>query len=213
MKGCLRRAGCAVLILAVLAVAWYWYAWVDRPATRPAPGRGIVWEPVTPDGAQRTRTALESLAQPRTNSVVVSAGDVASYIFFSMANRLPEASQNIEAAVIADRLAVRAVVPLKEIGASRVLGPLTAILSERDSIQFSGTLRVAQPELGEYRVRDLRVAQLRVPSGLIPRVLRQIDHGDRPPGIAPDALALPVPVVVREIRIADGLITLYKTAR
>jgi hypothetical protein len=130
-----------------------------------------------------------------------------------MANRLPEASQNIEAAVIADRLAVRAVVPLKEIGASRVLGPLAAILSERDSIQFSGTLRVAQAELGEYRVRDLRVAQLRVPSGLIPRVLRQIDHGDRPPGIPPDALALPVPVVVREIRIADGLITLYKTPR
>lgn len=213
MKGCAGRVGCGVLILAALVAAWYWYARVDRAPQRPAPARGIVWEPVTPDGAQRTRTALETLAQPRTTSAVVSAGDVASYIFFSLANRLPEASQDIEAAVIGDRLAVRAVVPLREIGANRVLGPLAAMLSDRDSIQFSGTLRVAQPELGEYRVRDLRVAQLRVPSGLIPRVLRQIDHGDRPPGITPDALALPVPVVVRDIRIADGLITLYKTAR
>src|SRR5918992_6354099 len=104
MKGCAGRVGCAVLILAALVAAWFWYARVDRPPARPAP-RGIVWEPVTPDGAQRTQTALESLAQPQTNSVVVSAGDVASYIFFSMANRLPEASRSIEAAVISDRLA------------------------------------------------------------------------------------------------------------
>src|SRR5918999_510703 len=80
--------------LGALVAAWFWYARVDRPPARPAPGRGIVWEPVTPDGARRTQTALESLAQPQTNSVVVSAGDVASYIFFSMANRLPEASRS-----------------------------------------------------------------------------------------------------------------------
>jgi hypothetical protein len=129
---------------------------------------------------------------------------------FSAAHRLPETTQNIEAAVIGDRLAVRAVVPLRELGADRVLGPLTAILSDRDSIQFSGTLRVVQPERGEYRVRELRVAALRVPAGLIPRILRQIDRRERPQSIAPDALMLEVPPFVRDIRISGGVITLYR---
>ena len=57
MKGCFRRAGCLVLIIALVAL-WYWYARVERPApsTKPAAGTAATagtsaantgWEPLT----------------------------------------------------------------------------------------------------------------------------------------------------------------------
>ena len=216
MFGCLRRIGCVIIIAVALLAAWYWYARVDEPA--PTPTRttrvGGQWEPLTPDGAERARMALESLSDARgPGSVFVSGGDLASYIFFSSANRLPATAQDVEAAVIGDQLAVRAVVPLKDLGAGQILGPLVAMLDDSDSLQFSGTLRVLQSEIGQYRVKQLQVAKLRIPAGLIPRILRQIDRGDRPAGVPPDALVLPIPPYVGDIRVGEGRIMLSKQAR
>jgi hypothetical protein len=210
MFGCLRRLGCLVLILIALAAAWYWYARVDEPAAPAGPRRSL-WEPVTPGGAERGRAALEMLESPRGPVFVnASAGDIASFIFFSVANRLPQSARDLEAAVIEDRLAVRGVVSLRDLGVGRILGPLASMLSDSDTVLFSGRLSVVETGIGQYRVHELRVQQLRIPSGLIPRVLRQIDPGERPPGVAPDALVLPLPPYVQDIRVGDGAVTLYK---
>ncbi|CAN5303994.1 hypothetical protein BH23GEM2_BH23GEM2_07560 [soil metagenome] len=214
MFGCLRRLGCLVLLLIALAAAWYWYAHMrDQPAVS-AVGADRVWEPVTPAGAERGRMALESLAgSGGPNFVTVSAGDVASYIFFSVSNRLPASTHDLQAAVIDEELAVRGVVPLRELGAGRVLGPLAPLVGESDTVFFSGELSVMQPEIGQYRVTELRLQQFRVPAGLIPRVLRGIDRNDRPPGVSPDALALPLPPHVTGITVSNGVVTLYRPAR
>jgi hypothetical protein len=214
MFGCLRRVGCLVLILVALAAAWYWYAHMrERPGTT-AVGADRVWEPVTPAGAERGRMALESLAGTRgPRFVSISAGDVASYVFFSASNRLPAATHDLQAAVIDEELAVRGVVPLRELGAGRVLGPLASLVGESDTLFFSGELSVMQPEVGQYRVTELRLQQFRVPAGLIPRVLRGIDKNDRPVGVSPDALALPLPPHISDIRVSNGVVTLYRSAR
>lgn len=158
--------------------------------------------------------ALESLAGTgASNSVSISAGDVASYIFFAVSNRLPASTRDLQAAVIGDELAVRGVVPLRELGVGRVLGPLASFVGESDTVFFSGELSLTQPEVGEYRVTELRLQQFRVPAGLIPRVLRGIDRNDRPAGVAPDALALPVPQYIQDIRVANGVVTLYRSLR
>ncbi|HUF65016.1 MAG TPA: hypothetical protein VMM17_03485 [Gemmatimonadaceae bacterium] len=213
MFGCLRRLGCLVLLIIALAAAWYWYTHMRGQSARATVGADRVWEPVTPAGAERGRMALESLAGAGgPNFVSVSAGDVASYIFFSVSNRLPASARDLQAAVIDDELAVRGVVPLRELG-GRVLGPLASLVGESDTVFFSGELSVKQPEIGQYRVTELRLQQLRVPAGLIPRVLRGIDRNDRPAGVSPDALALPLPPHITDITVSNGVVTLYRSAR
>jgi len=214
MFGCLRRLGCLVLILIALAAGWYWYAHMRTDSGATPVGADRVWEPVTPAGAERGRMALESLAGSAGPSFVsVSAGDVASYIFFSVSNRLPASTRDLQAAVIDDELAVRGVVPLRELGAGRVLGPLASLVGESDTVFFSGELSVMQPEVGQYRVTELRLQQFRVPAGLIPRVLRGIDRNDRPAGVSPDALALPLPPHITDISVSNGVVTLSRSAR
>lgn len=214
MFGCLRRVGCIILILIALAAGWYWYAHVRADPAVSTVGGDRVWEPVTPAGAERGRMALESLAGNTGPSFVsISAGDIASYIFFSAANRLPPSTHDLQAAVIGEEVAVRGVVPLRELGAARVLGPLASLVGESDTVFFSGELSVMQPEVGQYRVTELRLQQFRVPAGLIPRMLRGIDRNDRPAGVSPDALALPLPPHITDIRVSDGVVTLSRSAR
>jgi hypothetical protein len=214
MFGCLRRVGCLVLVAIALAAGWYWWTNIrERPAS-PVATRRSVWEPVTPEAGQRGRAALEALSRPGgPDFVPVSAGDVASYVFFSTTNRLPPATRDLQAAVIDDQLAVRGVIPLRELGAGRVLGPLASLLSDQDTVYFSGRLSVVQSELGQYRVTELRLQQFRVPPGVVPRVLRGIDRNERPPGVAPDALALPLPPYIRDIVVGDGVIMLHRESR
>jgi hypothetical protein len=214
MFGCLRRVGCLVLLVIALAAAWYWWNHMrTRDESREAVSRSM-WEPVTSDGAARGRAALDELSRPGAPEFVqVSAGDVASYVFYASTNRLPEGTRDLQAAVIDDQLAVRGVIPLRELGAGRILGPLAALLSDSDTVYFAGRLSVVQPEVGQYRVSELRLQQLRVPPGVIPRVLRGIDRNDRPPGVSPDALALPLPPTIADIHIVDGMIRLERVTR
>jgi hypothetical protein len=49
---------------------------------------------------------------------------------------------------------------------------------------------------------------------MIPRLLRRVARGSRPPGLADDGLPLEVPAFVADVRIGQGRVTLYKsTAR
>jgi hypothetical protein len=143
----------------------------------------------------------------------VRAGDLASYVFTSLSRQLPASAQDVRAAVIGDRLYVKAVVSLSDFGGGKVLGPMASMLSQRDTVTFGGTFDVVRPGLAEYRVRELRFGQLSLPAGAIPKLLRQIEHGARPPGLAEDGLPLVVPEYLGDVRVKSGRVTLYKTTQ
>lgn len=212
MFGCIRRIGCLVILAIALAVGYYWYARVpdDDPAAGNAP-RAVVWERLSADAGVQARSEIDRLAQP-AGAAYVSLGpaQVASYIFLEMANTLPEKAQDLEAAVIGDRLAVRGLVSLADIGGSRILGPLAEMLSDRDTLLLSGTMNVLGTGEGQFVVRELRFGQMRAPSGVIPRIVRQMDpQEDRGP-LAPNAIGLPLPPGVGDVRVGGGVVTLYK---
>ena len=48
---------------------------------------------------------------------------------------------------------------------------------------------------------------------MIPRLVREIDRRPRAGGLADNALPLPVPPYVSDIRIANGKVTLYKNVK
>ena len=214
--GCLSRIGCFVVIL-ILAIAARLTRgiWVHRitSLSSSAATAGPVWEPLTVQGAERTRQMLARLSQPAGPVFGnLSGGDVASYVYQSLAKQLPPSADSIQAAVIGDRLYIRASVKLQDLGGTAVLGPLAGMLGDREQMQFGGTFHVIRPQLAEYEVKDIKVRDLSLPSSMIPRVLRQTERGSRPDGLSEDGLPIVVPRYLGDVRIANGRVTLYKTA-
>lgn len=224
MFGCFRRLGCLVLLLILAVLAWFnrdrleslyrRYAGDHPPAdsssvVATAPGG---WEPLTGDKANRGQAAVQSLAAPRGPAFVnLTAGEAASYIFLAVAKQLPASSENVTSSIRNDRLYVRASVALKELGGSKALGPLGALLGERDTVQLGGTINVLRKGVGEFQVKDVKVGSLPLPDALIPKLIGRIRKGTMPEGLSKDALPMTLPPYIGDVRIANGRITVYKS--
>lgn len=216
--GCLRRLGCLVVLLALAAAAaWYfrdrWLSrmpFIDRPKPA-AERRDSGWERLTPDGAVRARTALRRL-EGRSGPVYanVAPGDLAAYIFQELSGAFPSGADSIEAAAIGDQLFVRATIPTSLLGSRESLGPMAALLGDRERVQFGGALRIIRPGLGEFRVTEIRLRDFPLPRPLIPRILGQMSRS-RPAEVGADALPLRTPPHIVDVRVANGKVTLYKT--
>src|SRR5688572_27662567 len=209
--GCMRRFGFLVLVFLAGGAVFLWL-YLERPrhaaeSTSAAP----VWEPLTPEGADRARTSVQLLSR-RSGPVFTNIGgaDLAAYIFDELSKQLPPSSQELQAAVIDDRLHVRALVKISDFG-SGSLGPLAAMLGDREPVEFGGTLELVRPGLAQYRVKVLRLRELSVPSRMIPRLLQRVARGSRPPGLGEDGLPLEVPAFIADVRIGQGRVTLYKS--
>jgi hypothetical protein len=212
--GCLSRIGCLTLIVLIAVGAWLTRDWWEPRLTSHATttAAGPVWQPLTPQGAERTRQLLTRLSRP-TGPVFgnVAGADVASYVYQSLAKQLPPSADSIEAAVIGDRLYIRASILLKDLGGSASLGPLAGMLGDRERMEFGGTFHVIRPQLAEFEVKDIKIRDLSLPQTMIPRVLRQSERGSRPEGLSPDGLPIVIPPYLGDVRIGNGKVTLYKT--
>lgn len=214
--GCLSRMGCLALVIVIAIAAWLTSdRWLPRVTGHgSSTAAGPVWERITPQGAERTRRLLDQLSKP-TGPVFgnLSGGDVASYVYQALARQLPPSADSVEAAVIGDRLYIRASVRLQDLGGTSVLGPLAGMLGDREQMQFGGTFHVIRPQLAEYQVKDIKLRDFSIPAAMIPRVLRQTERGSRPEGLSPDGLPIVVPSYLGDVRIANGRVTLYKTTQ
>jgi len=214
--GCLTRLGCFATLICIAIIAWLtkdqWLRRLTEHATTTA-AAGPVWEPLTLQGAERTRKMLDRLSKP-SGPVFgnLSGGDVASYVYQSLAKQLPPSADSIEAAVIGDRLYIRASVRLQDLGGTSVLGPLAGMLGDRERMQFGGTFHVVRPQLAEYQVKDIKIRDLSIPSAMIPRILHQTERGSRPDGLSADGLPIVVPGYLGDVRISNGHMTLYRNA-
>lgn len=210
--GCITRLGCLVLLAILAAVGWLtrdrWMGLIrDRgEATASLDG---AWQPVTEEAGARGRQAVESLARPTGPAYTnVTAAELAGYAVGQLARQLPSAD-SIEASVQGDRLALRATVNLREIGGASFIGPLAGMLGERERMKLAGTLRIVRPGLGEFDVKEATLKDLRIPPGMIPRIMGRIAR-NRPEGVSPSALPLRVPAHVGDVRVGNGRVTLYK---
>lgn len=224
MKGCLRSAGCLVLILALAAV-WFWYARVEGPAGATASPTGATpvttatsvtsgWQPLTNADAERGRAAIQSLE--RSSGPVfanLTPAEAASYIFMVVAKQLPPSAKNAEASIIGDRLYVRSEVETKDFGGGNALGPIGMLLGERDSVRLGGTINMLRPGLGEFLVEEVRLGRFDLPTALIPKLLSQMKRAKTVEGISRNGLPMVMPPYISDVRISNGRITLYKSAQ
>ena len=221
MFGCLRRIGCLVVLCIGVVAAYFmrdrWMPLINKnlPGSRTTTAApGPTWEPVSDEAAARARRAVESLGR-RNGPVFVNLppGDVASYFYIALSEQLPPSADSIEATTIANRMYVRAVISLDDFKAADALGPLAGMVGRRERIQLGGTFAIIRPGLAQFLVEDVRLGELPIPRGAIPKVLRQIRRGTRPDGVAENGLPFVVPTYLGDARVADGKVTLYKTVK
>jgi hypothetical protein len=212
--GCIARLGCLILLVCLAIGAWFTRdQWLHKITGKPAvTSTAPQWQPLTPEAGEAGKKKLDELARPSgpvfTN---LSASEVASYVFQTVARTIPAKADSAEAAVLGDALFVRAIVPVREIAGTGVLGPLAGLLNDRERLQLGGTFHVIRPGLSEFEVREIKLRDFKVPTGAIPRLVRQLSHGERPEGISPNALPVTTPRSLADVRIANGKVTLYKT--
>src|ERR1043166_9493142 len=157
--GCIARLGCLIVLAVLAGVGWLTRdRWLPRVRNRihhttaPAPRAArSTWEPLSPAGAEHTRAALTKLGQPKGPVfATLSGADVASYVFMALAKDLPPSTDSIQATVIGDRVSMRASMKPADLGGTAALGPLAAILGDREPVELAGTLRVVRPGLAEF---------------------------------------------------------------
>lgn len=187
---------------------WMPKSWLDKISP---PGKAVTWEPLTAAGADRTRAALDRLSQPKGPVFeTLSGADVVSYAFRELAQRLPGSADSVQARASGDKISMRASVNTSEI---KGLGALGAMLSDREPVELTGVIRVVKPGLGEFQVQDAKIRGISVPHGMISTLLGRVDRGPKKPGVDADAMPLPLPPYVGDIRVANGKITLYKNVK
>jgi hypothetical protein len=214
--GCIARLGCLVVLVILGVCAWFtrdkWMPKITSGPPAAAVSTAPVWEPLSPAAGARGKRVIESL-QSSGGPVFANlrAGEIASYVFETAGRTLPASADSVEAAVIGDALCMRAIVPMKDIAGSGVLGPLAGLLNDKEKLSICGGFRVVHPGLSEFQVREVKLREFKLPSGAIPRLLQQISKGNRPAGISADALPVATPKSLADVRIANHQVTLYKT--
>lgn len=207
MFGCLRRIGCLVVILLLAGGAYYW--WTVRATSTSSPTAGV-WQPVTPGDAAAGARAVQSLQAPRGKVFAnLTPAQAVAYLVQESAKQLPSSATGVEAMTAGDQLHVRAVISLDQLGGAKALGPLANMLGQRDTVHLAGRVDLLRQGMAQMHVTKVQVGSLNLPAQMIPRLVQQIRR-ESPPGIAPDALAIPLPSYIGDVRIANGKVTLYK---
>jgi hypothetical protein len=213
--------GCAFRALVLVAVAGT-AAWFSRPYWGPFVGGGrgaapaeaplAAWTAVSDGAATRAEGAARALARVGGPAFVqLDGADAAALALADLQRRLPSGLRDVAVRVQGDRVEVRAVVRPAEFGGKALLGPVYSLLPERDTVTLGGTLEGLRAGLGQYRVRDIRFRDLPLPPTAIAPLLRQVVRGtSRPAGLADDAIPVPLPPHVGDVRVRDGRITLYR---
>jgi hypothetical protein len=177
-----------------------------RRATSP-----VAWASLG-DASQSGADILGALAQPTGPAyVTVSAADLAAVLSGGLARALPASANSAQVAIDDNLVRLRAVIPLRELGGDGIPALIGGVLTDRDTVEMAGTLELAHAGVAQYRVRELRVRSIDIPPRLIPPLMRSLRNRamqrDSLPG---DAVGIPLPRSVADVRVSRGQVTLYK---
>jgi hypothetical protein len=207
MRGCLtlpfRVLGCLGLIL-LLALGYLYrdrvFLWVNDMRGRSEAPVETVGRP-TAGGVRRALDKVDSLNAWRADSVVLTAGEMASLIgagldpvfrnqVDSLAVTLGEGRIGIEASLLTDKIP------------KNVLGPLGSMVDKREHLSAAGVVELVEPGRAVWIVDRLTLGNFPFPSDMIPRLLEramgshssevpfQVPHGLGAVRIRPEGVSL-----------------------
>ena len=209
MRGCLslpfRLLFLALLLLGGF-VAWSYrdeirrriHAWSAEPNAPKASGLGRA------DRAPAVLRRLDALGAGRSDSVLLSAGDVASLIAAAAAGRDRGALDSVEVRLGADEIEVRGRVDTRKLPLS--FGPLSGVVRDHERVEIGGPLVFRRSGLAEWQVARARVRGVPLPRDVVGRVLRQFGASEE------NVLPLPLPAAIDGLRVSPAGLVLYGRA-
>jgi hypothetical protein len=229
MFGCLGRIGCLIIVAVVGAIAWFTQdAWLPRvraefttsaPSAKRGPTSGNSgaaadpgWTLLSADGAERGREAVAKLNQKNGPSYVnVGAADLAAFVLDSVLHGFSASATGAEAIARDDRLYLRAQVSAADLGGPKTLGPLSGLVQGKQELTIGGRLEVVSPGQAQFRVEEVSVGELKLPTAIIPKLIERATIKHRDPSVPSNAIPVQVPSTLADVRVSKGHITLYKT--
>jgi hypothetical protein len=165
------------------------------------------------DTSRDNRDILTALARPTGPAyVTLNASDVALLLASGLDRIFPSSAGSAQVAIDDDLLRLRAVVPLRELGGDAIPSLVGGLLTDRDTVEIGGTLEMLRPGIAQLRVRELRVRSIGIPPRLIPPLMRTLrGRSLRRDSLAADAVGVPLPKSVADVRVSRGRVTLYKS--
>jgi hypothetical protein len=222
---CLSKVGC-LTVVAVLGVgAWWAYGGrmpavfvrggrfsIPVSASADAASKPVVWASMK-DAQTPSAEALAALERPSGPAyITLGPGDLAGFLAEGLGRVLPQSAQGAQVAIVDDVLRVRAEIPLRELGGKALPEFVSDMLSARDTVEMAGTLEMVRPGLAQFRVREVIVRGVPLPSRVVPPLLSALrKSAPQPDSLAADAVALQLPRSISDVRISRGRVTLYKS--
>lgn len=171
----------------------------------------LAWARVAPLKGDASNPLVQLSQRRGPAYITLGAGDLSTLLAAELPQQLPASTSELFVALEGRDLHLRALVDVSEIAGDGTLGRMMGIaLSGRDTVELSGPVEFVRPKVAQYRVEHLRVKSIDVPPRLIPTFMRALRRGPRRDSLADNALLLPLPSSVADMRIANGTLTLYK---
>jgi hypothetical protein len=224
MFGCLRRLTSLVVLAAVAAGLYLfrdtWYprarAMLAAAKAAPVPGDSASaspadtgWTVLTFGRAERGRAALSKLqARGGPAFVSIDPAELASAWMDSLSTQLPQSADSLQVKVQGSELLLSARVRLGDLGGRTVLGPLAGMVGERERVILGGTVeRADSAGMARFALTRVRVGSFDVPGPVVPRLVAALRKGR-----TGNALLVPLPEGVGDVRVSRGRVTLYRAA-
>jgi hypothetical protein len=170
------------------------------------------WTALSAAGADRGREAVAKLNQKNGPAYVnVGAADLASFVLDSALHGFSPRASGAQAIAKDDRLYMKAMVTAADLGGPKTLGPLSGLLEGKQELTVGGRLEVLAPGRAQFRVEEISLGELALPSAVIPRILARIGVKDRTANTPGDAVPVIVPTSLADVRVNKGHVTLYKS--
>jgi hypothetical protein len=182
----------------------------QTPATTAATDTG--WASLSFPVAEKGRQALSRLTRPKGPAYVsLTAGEFAGALLDSLAAQLPASADSVQVRAEGSEFLVRASVRLGDIGGRAVLGPLAAMVGDRERLTLGGTLEpTVIPGVAQFKLTRVKVGDFAVPGAVVPRLVKALKRQPTTPGVEISALQVRLPAGVGDIRVAQGKVTLYR---
>jgi hypothetical protein len=223
---CLSRIGCLTVVVLAGAGAWWMYGGempsfaggvgrinLGAPDTVDAAGKPVVWSGISEAQIPGAQAMADLQRADGPAYVTLGAGDIAGFLAEGFGKALPQSAQGVQVAIVDDRVRVRAEIPLRELGGSTLPEFVSNLLSNRDTVDMTGTLEMIRPGLAQFRVQSLYIHNIDLPPRVIPPLLKSISRQmPQRDSVSADAFALPLPRTVSDVRVSRGRVTLYKSA-
>lgn len=218
MNGCFKglfRLGCAVVILAALALV-YWFRepimrtgarWFGRSEALPPVADTAVGAP-TPAATASGQAKLRNLgASGGPDSVILSPNEMASLIGAGIDWNVRKMYDSLRVELQEGKLVVHARLDTRALPPG-TLGPFAGMVGPREPLRMGGTVSIERPGIARFKIQDISLRGIAFPGPMVNSIAKQMAGAS-----SNGAIPLKVDPAVSDVSIHPTGVVLYRGRR